>query len=60
MVSLTVYDVNGRIVEELVNRTYNAGTFEVNWNASKYSSGIYFYVLNSLNYSETKRMLLVK
>ena len=60
MVNMTVYDVNGRKVEELVNSSYNTGTYEVNWNASKYSSGVYFYTIRTNEFSETKRMVLVK
>ena len=60
MVNMTVYDVNGRKVEELVNSSYNTGTYEVNWNASKYSSGVYFYTIRTNEFSETKRMVLIK
>jgi hypothetical protein len=59
-VNIAVYDVNGRKVEELVNGSYNAGTYEVNWNASKYSSGLYFYTLETNEFSETKKMLIIK
>ncbi|MFZ4590687.1 MAG: T9SS type A sorting domain-containing protein, partial [Ignavibacteria bacterium] len=60
VVNITVFDVKGQKVEELVNSSYNPGTYEVKWNASKYSSGIYFYTMKTDKYSETKRMLLVK
>ncbi len=59
-VKLSIYDASGKVVEELVNQQLNAGTFEVTWNASEYSSGAYFYKLESADYSETKRMILVK
>lgn len=60
MVKLVVFDVSGREVETLVNENLSAGTFKVDWNASNYTSGVYFYKLISANYSETKRMVLIK
>ena len=45
---------------KLINEKLNAGTYEVNWNASKYTSGIYFYKLQSDRFTETKKMLLTK
>ncbi|HJY63264.1 MAG TPA: YCF48-related protein [Ignavibacteria bacterium] len=59
-VSLTIYDITGRSVEQLINSNLNSGTHEIKWDASKYSSGIYFYTLRTNDFSETKRMMLVK
>jgi len=59
-IKLTIFDITGRELEVLVNETLAAGTYQTEWNASSYSSGIYFYKLQSGNYSETKRMILVK
>ncbi|MEO8514318.1 MAG: SBBP repeat-containing protein [Ignavibacteria bacterium] len=59
-VKLTVYDVNGRKVEELVNGSFSSGTYQADWNASRYSSGVYFYTIVTNDFTETKRMLLVK
>ncbi len=59
-VNITVYDAAGRIVEELLKNELNAGTYEVNWNASSYSSGAYFYTITTADFRETKKMLLVK
>ncbi|MDP1676497.1 MAG: DUF6242 domain-containing protein [Bacteroidota bacterium] len=58
--TLKVYDIVGREVATLVNENLKAGTYEVKFNASKLSSGIYFYQLHSGNYSATKRMILLK
>jgi hypothetical protein len=64
--SLIIYDVLGREVETLVNEELKAGTYQVDWNASNYSSGVYFYQLSvvglqlSESYSETKKMVLIK
>ena len=59
-VSLTVYDADGRVVERLLDDLLNAGIHKVTWNADSYSSGIYFYTLKAGNFTETKKMILVK
>jgi len=59
-VKLFVYDMLGRKVAELVNEELNAGNYEVKWDASAFTSGVYFYKLQSGNFEETKRMLLIK
>ncbi|MGB5289083.1 MAG: T9SS type A sorting domain-containing protein [Ignavibacteriaceae bacterium] len=59
-VSLDVYNSIGQRVATLVNETKTAGTYEVNFNAANLSSGIYFYKLTSGNFTETKKMILMK
>jgi hypothetical protein len=59
-VSLTVYNVNGQAVETLVNEQRPAGTFNVSFDGSRLSSGMYFYTLNAGAFSETKKMMLLK
>jgi hypothetical protein len=59
-VKLVIFDALGREVETLVNEKQTVGTYEAPFNASKYSSGIYFYRLITDNFSETKKMLLIK
>ena len=59
-VKLTVYDILGKEVEILVNKKLNAETYEINWNASNYTSGVYFYRLTSDGFSDTKKMVLIK
>lgn len=60
LISLKVYDINGRLVETLVNEILNAGSYEYNFKAKNLSSGIYFYRISSGIYSETKQMVLIK
>ncbi|MBC8044685.1 MAG: T9SS type A sorting domain-containing protein [Rhizobacter sp.] len=60
VVKLKVYDVFGREVATLVNESKPAGFYSVVFDASKLSSGTYFYRLTAGNYTQTKRMLLVK
>lgn len=59
-VKLAIYDVSGKKIEELVNQNFNAGTFEVTWNGSNISSGVYFYKIEADGFVETKKMMLVK
>lgn len=57
---LTVYDVTGRVVETVVNEELSAGRYEVLFDASRFSSGVYFYKLVTSEFTDTKKMLLVK
>ncbi|MCI0449816.1 MAG: SBBP repeat-containing protein [Chlorobi bacterium] len=59
-VSLKVYDVNGRLVADLVDESLNAGTYRVDFNASNLSSGVYFYKLITASFTATKKIMLVK
>jgi hypothetical protein len=59
-VSLKVYDMLGNEVSELINQTIAAGVHDVTFDASSLSSGTYFYRIISGNYSETKKMTLIK
>ena len=60
-VTLKVYDATGREVATLLNnQEITPGTFEYNFNAESLSSGIYFYTLQSDNFRETKKMMLLK
>lgn len=58
--SLKVYDVLGNEVATLVNEFKPAGTYEVDFDASSLSSGVYFYKLQADSFVETKKMLLLK
>lgn len=57
---LGVYDITGRLVKQLVNEKMSAGVYEADFNASEYSSGVYFYRLTAGNFSETRKMVLLK
>ena len=59
-VSLRIFDITGREVTTLVNSYQQSGLHSVTYNASNISSGLYLYTLNTGNYSETKRMVLIK
>jgi hypothetical protein len=59
-VQLKIYDLLGREVEVLVNGNLSPGTYKMDWNANKYSSGIYFYELRAGTYRNVKKMILLK
>ncbi|RPI13888.1 MAG: T9SS C-terminal target domain-containing protein [Ignavibacteriae bacterium] len=59
-VKLIIYDVTGREVALLVNQKQNAGEYEIEWNAADYPSGVYFYKLEAGDFSQTKKMVLMK
>jgi 1,4-alpha-glucan branching enzyme len=60
LVTLKVYDLMGREVEDLVNEELGKGYYTAEFDASKLSSGIYFYRLESSNYTSSKKMVLIK
>ena len=59
-VRLTVYDALGRKVATLVNKKQAPGNYSVQFDASKLSSGIYFYTLRAGEFTATKKMILMK
>lgn len=61
-VQLSVFDITGKKVAEVINDKRDAGSYEINFEAGKLglSSGAYFYTLKSDNFSETKSMILLK
>lgn len=59
-VTLKVFDVLGNEIATLVDQYKSAGRYEVEFDASKLPSGIYFYQLKAGQFSETKKMVLLK
>ena len=59
-VSLKIYDVLGKEVVNLISAEMEAGEHSVTWDASRMTSGIYFYHLKSGSFSETKKLILLK
>ncbi|MFN3693672.1 MAG: T9SS type A sorting domain-containing protein [Ignavibacterium sp.] len=58
--TLKIYDLLGNEITTLVDEYRKAGRYEVEFNASKLSSGIYFYKLNAGSFTETKKMVLLR
>ena len=59
-VGMRIYDILGREVEMLVNEELDAGYYEIDFNATKLSSGIYLYQLKAGDFIQTKKMILLK
>jgi len=59
-VNLIVYDILGREIATLVNETKPVGNHEVEFDASKLPSGIFFYRLQSGDFTQTKKMMVIK
>lgn len=59
-VTLTVYDMQGRVVETLVDDFISAGRHEVVWDASRYASGTYLYAFQTPSFRQTRTLALVK
>lgn len=57
---LVVYDMLGRELETLVNEQLSTGTYEADWNAAQFTSGVYYYKLSAGDFTETKKMILIK
>ena len=57
-VRLIIYDLNGRELKTFADGEQQAGYYEIEWNASDYSSGVYFYKLQAGDYTESRKMIL--
>jgi hypothetical protein len=60
LVRISVFDASGREVGILVNKTMQSGKYSVNWDASSFPSGVYFCKLTAGNFTDTKKMMLIK
>jgi len=59
-VKLFIYDITGKLVTELLNTQLTAGSYNVNWNATDVSSGIYMVRIQTEKYTDVKRMIFLK
>ena len=57
---LIIYDLLGRNIETLISSELKPGTYEVNFNATHFASGVYFYSLQTNNFKSTKKLLITK
>ena len=60
VVTLKVYDISGKEIAALVNESQQSGEHTIKWNSEGIPSGIYMYRITAGNYTETKRMVLLK
>lgn len=59
-VTMKVYDVTGKVIANLISQNHSAGRYSIDFNANDFPSGTYFYKLETGDFSEVKRMVLVK
>ena len=59
-VKIEIYNMLGKLMKTLVNENQEAGSYKINFDASRLSSGIYYYKIQAGNFIKTKRMLLLK
>ncbi|MBN2413019.1 T9SS type A sorting domain-containing protein, partial [candidate division KSB1 bacterium] len=64
-VNITIYNINGKVVETIINNFQMQGTYEINWQGTdnenhKVPSGIYFYRIEAGHFIEIRKMTLVK
>ena len=59
-VTLTIYDITGRMVQTLVNELQQSGVKKVIWNASDVSIGVYIYRIQAGNFTQTRKIILLK
>ncbi|MBK8549814.1 MAG: T9SS type A sorting domain-containing protein [Ignavibacteria bacterium] len=59
-VKLVIYNSSGKEVDRLLNQSLLAGTYQLKWNAENQTSGVYFYRIETENFSAIKKMILIK
>lgn len=60
LINIKVFDVTGKEIAVLVNENLSPGTYQYSWNASAYSSGVYYLKMETAGFTDTKKLLLVK
>jgi hypothetical protein len=60
LVTLTIYNILGQKVDELLNNKINAGLHEISFYGKNLASGVYIYKLDTQQFSETKKMIFIK
>ncbi|MCX7984300.1 MAG: T9SS type A sorting domain-containing protein [Bacteroidetes bacterium] len=60
MVTIKVFDILGREIATIVNEVKQPGTYTVAWNATGFTSGVYFYKMQAGNFTDIKKMVLLK
>jgi hypothetical protein len=59
-VSLSVYNIQGKLIETLVSMEQKTGRYEITWNAESCAGGVYYYTLNAGELTETRKMVVIK
>jgi hypothetical protein len=59
-VSMSVYDINGKLVTKLLNSKMDVGVHDIVFDATQFPSGVYFYKIKAGNFSQMRKMMLIK
>jgi photosystem II stability/assembly factor-like uncharacterized protein len=59
-IEISIYDIQGRKVSTLINSVQAPGRYHLTWNASHHASGVYFYRMETSDYVQTRKMLLLR
>ena len=59
-ISISIYDINGNMIEELYNGNQVVGTYNISWNADNQPSGLYFVKMTANSFTKTQKLMLVK
>lgn len=59
-VKLAIYNSEGKLIENLYNGILSPGSYNIKWNAFSFSSGIYYYKMETVDFKEVKKMILLK
>ena len=59
-VTIKIYNIVGEEVVTLLNEEQNAGRYQIQWNATQLASGVYFYRIQAGQFSDTKKMIMMK
>ncbi len=59
-VKIIIYDILGKEIAVLVNGQLNPGTYEIGFDGADFPSGVYFYTLRAGDFTDTKKMILIK
>lgn len=59
-IKLEIFSITGKLLAKIINNKLKAGSYEFNWEAENFPSGIYYYKLSNDNQSDTKKMVLIK
>ena len=60
IISLNIYNIKGQIVEQIMNKTFEAGNHIIEWNASNHTSGIYFAKLKGNESIQIQKLMIIK
>ena len=59
-VELVIYNIIGQRIATLVSEKQEAGHHQVEWDAAEFSSGVYYYVMRAGNFTQIRKMVLIK